>query len=112
MRLHHAAALALAFLASACVFPPWDERPGAGDDDDTTPDELQTVELLCVKFDECGGSKWETPEQCIEEFPLLMAACEDYAGFFDCAAPCAESGCDGFITCLDACSWNHCFPED
>lgn len=112
MRWAHVSALALWLLAPACVFPPWDERPGAqgDDDDDDTVEQPSPLEQLCQKFDDCGGSPWETVPDCIDDFPLLMIDCEDYEGFSDCAPPCIEQDCKEFIGCLDACSWNHCYP--
>jgi len=115
--------LALTWLSTpACVFPPWDERPGAdddtGDDDATSDDDditegPSTVELLCEKFDECGSMPFIDVEQCVQQYESYMDYCNDYPSFLVCVEPCIElQQCIEFIGCMDECDYFHCWGRD
>ncbi len=105
------AAAAFWLALPACVFPPWDERPDAGDDDDDddATGQPSTIEALCEMADGCQTSPWSTVEQCVDEYPSYMGYCEDFGSFLVCAAACVELDCPDFIGCHDNCDEAHCW---
>jgi hypothetical protein len=92
----------------ACVFPPWDERPGTGDDDDAGG-EPSTIESLCAMAEDCGASPWSTVEECEANYPIYMDHCEDLDSFLACAATCLQLSCLEFVTCHDTCDSANCW---